>query len=62
MDDIKHPGLLCERCEEPFALNMMALGMVAFDNLPDPFLAKCSECGHNATYPKSAMREHAAKS
>jgi len=62
MGEIKHPGLLCERCEEPFALNMVALGMVAFDNLPDPFLAKCSECGHNATYPKTAMREHVAKS
>ncbi len=62
MGDIEHPGLLCERCEEPFALNMVALGRVAFENLPDPFLAKCPECGHNASYAKTAMRQHVAKS
>lgn len=62
MGEIEHPGLICERCEEPFALNMVARGMVAFENLSDPFLAKCSECGHNASYAKSAMRPHVAKS
>jgi hypothetical protein len=62
MGEIEHPGLLCERCEEPFALNMLAVGKMAVEHLPDPFLAKCPECGHNASYPRSAMRPHAAKS
>jgi hypothetical protein len=39
----------------------IARGMVALENLSDPFLAKCSECGHNASYPKSAMRPYVPK-
>ena len=62
MGEAEHPGLICERCEEPFALNMVARGMVALENLSDPFLAKCPECGHNASYPKTAMRPYEAKS
>jgi len=55
MSEIHPPSLKCERCDEVFVLNMMALH-APLEDLPDPFLAKCSECGHNATYPKAAMQ------
>lgn len=49
------PGLACVNCGEPFALFLAVEGLVKVEELPDPFPAKCPLCGHQATYPKSAI-------
>ena len=49
------PGLNCVKCGLPFALSLMA-SEIRVEKLPDPFQAKCLACGHDATYPKSAIQ------
>ena len=49
------PGLSCEPCGKPFSLFLATSG-AKVNELPDPFEAKCPECGQVATYPKSAIQ------
>jgi predicted RNA-binding Zn-ribbon protein involved in translation (DUF1610 family) len=49
-------GLECEKCGIPFSLFLAVRDMVSIEKLSDPFSAKCPQCGHAATYPKSAIR------
>jgi hypothetical protein len=51
----KRPGVSCQSCGEPFSLFLSVDEVVPVENLPDPFLAKCPLCDHQATYPKSAI-------
>jgi hypothetical protein len=51
----RRPGLSCANCGEPFALFLGVEKMVSVEKLPDPFVAKCPQCDHQATYPKSAI-------
>jgi hypothetical protein len=51
----RRPGLECVSCGEAFALFLAVETMVSVEKLPDPFLAECPQCGHQATYPKSAI-------
>ena len=54
--EFKRPGLVCEKCDLPFALEMFAVqDMESVETLPDPFPAKCPACQHQSTYPKSSI-------
>ena len=52
----KRQGLSCAECGAPFALSPNLLQVESIQKLSDPFRAKCPECGHEATYPKSAIQ------
>ena len=52
----KRPGLACVQCGLPFALTLAVQPMELVEKLPDPFVARCPLCQHEATYPKSAIR------
>jgi hypothetical protein len=54
-DGFRRPGLACESCGAPFARFLVVEKMVSIQKLPDLFLAKCPRCGHQASYPKSAI-------
>lgn len=51
----KRPGLACEKCGAAFSLFEGTEKHRSVEGLPDPFRAKCPECGHEATYPKSSI-------
>jgi hypothetical protein len=55
-------AVVCERCEYSFALNMVALGKLPLDDLPDPFPAKCPSCDHTGSYLKSSVKPVQSKS
>jgi len=55
---IEHQGVECQRCEDPFALTLLAVGQSAIGNLPDPFPAWCPGCGYNGSYMKSSVRTY----
>ena len=51
----KQFGAACENCSEPFSLSLAVKDFKSVEQLPDPFLAKCPVCGHEAEYAKSVM-------
>jgi DNA-directed RNA polymerase subunit RPC12/RpoP len=51
----RRPGLKCIQCGSEFALFLAVRGLVKVEDLPDPFLAECPQCGHKATYPHAAI-------
>ena len=51
----KRPGVACQKCGAPFSLFLGVALYRSVEKLPDPFSAKCPECGHEATYPKSQI-------
>ncbi len=51
----KRPGAACENCSEPFSLFLAVEDFESVEQLPDPFLAKCPACGHEAEYAKSVI-------
>jgi uncharacterized Zn finger protein len=53
------PGLSCENCGNPFSVFLGTQG-TKIGELPDPFEAKCPECGHVANYPHSAIQKMVA--
>jgi hypothetical protein len=50
------PAVKCEKCGVPFSLTLGVRDMKSVKELPDPFLAKCPACGHQANYPKPAIQ------
>lgn len=49
-------AVMCVNCKKAFLLFLTQKGFSSIKELPDPFLAQCPECRHEANYPKSAIQ------
>jgi hypothetical protein len=49
------PGLTCVNCGHAFPLFLSVENFGSVESLSDPFQAKCPDCDHEGTYPKSAI-------